>query len=120
MMQRDNSLTNCGEGTILCDCDASCASHYSGYLLADEHGIRRPKMRTHRAKFLSAAVIAAGLIATVAIARTVHTNPHAAGTQVSHSSAAHGPMSQAPRNGAIVCGMANASDCEKIGPLLPM
>ena len=77
-------------------------------------------MKTHRTKFLSAAVIAAGLIATVAIARTVHTHPHAAGTQVSHSSAARGAMSPAPRNGAIVCGMANASDCEKIGPLLPM
>jgi hypothetical protein len=120
MMQRDNSLTNCGEGAILGDCDASYALQYSGYLLADKYGIRRPKMKTHRTKFLSAAVIAAGLIATVAIARTVHTHPHAAGVQVSHSGAAHGPMSQAPHNEAIVCGMANASDCEKIGPLLPM
>ena len=78
-------------------------------------------MKTHRTKFLSAAVIAAGLIATVTVARTVHT--HQATAQFSHGrqmSTAPGSMSQAPRNGAIVCGMANTSDCEKIGPLLPM
>ena len=78
-------------------------------------------MKTHKTKLLSVAVIAAGLIATVAIARTVHT--HQTPAQLSHAremSAAHSPVSPAQRNGAIVCGMANASDCEKIGPLLPM
>ena len=78
-------------------------------------------MKTYKTRFLSVAVIAAGLIATVAIARTVHT--HQTPAQLSHArdmSAAHDPMSQAPRTGVIVCGMANASDCEKIGPLLPM
>ena len=78
-------------------------------------------MKTHKTRFLSAAVIAVGLIATVAVARTVHTRQTPA--QPSHAremSAAHGPMSPALRNGVIVCGMANASDCEKIGPPLPM
>ena len=78
-------------------------------------------MKTHKTKLLSVAVIAAGLIATVAIARTVHT--HQTPAQLSYTrdmSAAHGAMSPAPRTGVIVCGMANAADCEKIGPLLPM
>lgn len=78
-------------------------------------------MKTHKTKFFSAAVIAAGLIATVAIARTVHTQQTPA--QISHAremSVAPGRTSPAPRNGVIVCGMANAADCEKLGPLLPM
>jgi hypothetical protein len=78
-------------------------------------------MKTHKNKFFSAAAIAAGLIATVAIAHTVNTHPTRA--QAPHAremSAAPGRMSTTPRNGSIVCGMAIAADCEKIGPLLPM
>ncbi len=44
-------------------------------------------MKTSKAKFLSAAVIAAALIATVAVARTVHTHVAAAGAQPAHTSA---------------------------------
>ncbi len=80
-------------------------------------------MKSRRMKFLSAAVIAATLIATVAIARTIHTHAAAAGAQPSHGSAmraAPGEMARSPRHGNIACGTMSYSDCEKLEMLLPM
>jgi hypothetical protein len=76
-------------------------------------------MTSRTVKFLSVAVTAAALIATVAVARTVHT--HAALTHASRDSAGAttGQMTPAPLHGIIACGMMNYSDCEKIEMLLP-
>jgi hypothetical protein len=71
-------------------------------------------MKTSKAKFLSAAVIAAALIATVAVARTVHTHVAMAGAQSAHNSAMgaarNDTMASSP-HGILACGMAINSDC---------
>ncbi len=80
-------------------------------------------MKTSNAKFLSAGVIAAALVATVAIARTVHTGPAAAGSEPArHStmSAAAGVMARSPLHGTIACGSMSYTDCEKLEQMLPM
>jgi hypothetical protein len=79
-------------------------------------------MISRKTKFLAAVAVA--FIATVAVARTVHTHvTPAAGAHVS-SGKVIGTMphpATAPhRNGIIVCGMALDSDCEKLETLLPM
>ncbi|HEY6861467.1 MAG TPA: hypothetical protein VI358_16990 [Pseudolabrys sp.] len=79
-------------------------------------------MISYKMKFLSAAVAVAALVATVAVARTVHT--HAVPTNQASRSKVIGtaPDQATPprRHGLIVCGMAIDSDCEKIETLLPM
>ena len=78
-------------------------------------------MKTHRTKFLSAAVIAAGLIATVAMpARSIRTRPAARHPQFSHSSAARGRDVAGPAQRGHRLRHGERADCEKIGPLLPM
>jgi hypothetical protein len=76
-------------------------------------------MISRKTKILSAAAIGVlALIATVAVARTVHT--HVISTD--HPSVSSGkvigtgpvPTAPARRHGIIVCGMAIDSDCEKI------
>ena len=83
------------------------------------------KMITRKAKFLSAAAAALALVATVSVARTVHT--HAVPTDPAHvttgkviGTAPTQTTTHAPRRGIIVCGMALDADCEKIETLLPM
>jgi len=80
-------------------------------------------MISHKAKFFSAAAAAVALIATVAVAHTVHT--HTAPANQAHTSA--GKVTSAPSAqttpapyGAIACGMALDADCEKLETLLPM
>jgi hypothetical protein len=80
-------------------------------------------MITRTVKIVSAAAIAAALIGTVAVSRTIHTRLAAAGAQPAHDSA----MAAAPRamtrpvlNGYIACGRLSYSECEKIETLLPM
>lgn len=82
-------------------------------------------MISRKPKFLSAAVGVAALIATVAVARTVHM--HTGPADPTHISAGRAiganPDQVVPshRNGILVCGMVtSASDCEKIEMLLPM
>ena len=79
-------------------------------------------MISRKMTFLSAAVAAAALIATMAVARTVHT--HAVPASQASSSKVIGTASDQAtpprRHGTIVCGMAIDSDCEKIETLLPM
>jgi hypothetical protein len=79
-------------------------------------------MISRKMKFLSAAVAVAALVATVAVARTVHT--HAVPTNQASRNKVIGtvPDQATPprRHGVIVCGMAIDSDCEKIETLLPM
>jgi hypothetical protein len=81
-------------------------------------------MITRKTKFFSAAGAAVALIATVAVAHTVHT--HTVPTDEAHISTGKviaTPPAQttpAPPHGAIVCGMALDSDCEKLETLLPM
>jgi hypothetical protein len=80
-------------------------------------------MKTPTAKFLSAAVIAAALIATVAIARTAHTHLAAAGAEPAHRGAvgaAAGEIAHSPRHGNIACGTMSYSDCDKLEQMLPM
>lgn len=79
-------------------------------------------MISRKAKFFSAAA-AVVLIATVAVAHTVHT--HTAPANQAHISA--GKVTSAPPAqttpapyGSIACGMALDADCEKLETLLPM
>jgi hypothetical protein len=80
-------------------------------------------MMSRKMKFLSAAVGAAALIATVALARAVHTQT-ASAHQVSGSDgkvigADPDQNIRSRRHGIVVCDMAtNASDCEKM--MLPI
>ena len=75
-------------------------------------------MLSRKTKFLSAAVGVVALIATVAVARTVHT--HAISTDQPRVSTdkvigtAPAQTTPARRHGIIACGMAIDSDCEKI------
>ena len=81
-------------------------------------------MISRKLKFLSAAVGAAVLIGTVAVAHTVHTHAVPADQAQVSSGKVIGtaPVQAAParRHGIIVCGMAIDSDCEKIETLMPM
>ena len=80
-------------------------------------------MMSRKIRLLSAAAGIAALLATVAVARTVHThgvpanNPVTAGKVIG---AAPAQTTPARRHGIIVCGMALDADCEKIETLLPM
>jgi hypothetical protein len=78
-------------------------------------------MISRKMKFLSAAVAVAALVATVAVARTVHTHAVPA-NHASNGNVGTAPDQTTPprRHGIIVCGMAIDSDCEKIETLLPM
>jgi len=81
-------------------------------------------MISRKMKFLSAAACVLALIATVAVARTVHTHALSADHPRVSSGKVIGsvPAQTTPprRHGIIVCGMAIDSDCEKIETLLPM
>jgi len=81
-------------------------------------------MTSKKTKFLSAAATAAVLIATVAVAHTVHNHASPAEpSQITAGKVVNTPPAQtapAPSHGAIVCGMALDSDCEKLETLLPM
>jgi hypothetical protein len=78
-------------------------------------------MISRKMKLLSAAVAVAALVATVAVARTVHTHAVPA-NHASNGNVGTAPDQTTPlrRHGIIVCGMAIDSDCEKIETLLPM
>ena len=79
------------------------------------------QMISRNTKFLSA--IAAALIATVAVARTIHTHVEPSGAHVTTGkviSTTPTPATSPHRHGIIVCGMALDSDCEKLETLLPM
>ena len=72
---------------------------------------------------LITAAAAVALLASVAVARTVHTHaPSAAGhaTSCKVTTPPAGQTASPHHRGAIVCGMANDSDCEKLEMLLPM
>jgi hypothetical protein len=77
-------------------------------------------MISRKMSFLSAAVAVAALIATVAVARTVHTHAVPANHASSSKVIGTAPATPPRRHGIIVCGMAIDSDCEKIETLLPM
>ncbi len=80
-------------------------------------------MMSRKIRLLSAAAGIAALLATVAVARTVHTNGVRANNPVSTGKVIGTAPSQATparRHGIIVCGMALDADCEKIETLLPM
>jgi hypothetical protein len=79
-------------------------------------------MVTRTVKIVSAAAIAAALIGTVAVSRTVHTGAATAGAQPTHDStigAVRGAMTRPALNGYIACGTMSYSDCQKIETLLP-
>jgi hypothetical protein len=77
-------------------------------------------MISRNAKFLSAIAIA--LIATVAVARTIHTHVAPSGAQVTSGKVigTTPPQMSPHREGIIVCGMALDANCEKLESLLPM
>jgi len=80
-------------------------------------------MISRKIRLLSAAAVVAALIATVAVARTVHTHVVPANPPVTTGKVTGTPPAQAVparRHGIIVCGMALDGDCEKIETLLPM
>jgi hypothetical protein len=81
-------------------------------------------MTSNKTKFLSAAATAAVLLATVAVAHTVHNRTAPADQpQITTGKVVNTPSAQtapAPSHGVIVCGMALDSDCEKLETLLPM
>jgi len=77
-------------------------------------------MMSRNLKSLSA--IAVALIATVAVARTIHTHVVPSGTHFTSGkvSGTTPPQTLPPRHGTIVCGMALDANCEKLETLLPM
>ncbi len=80
-------------------------------------------MSSRTLKFVSAAAFAVALIATVAVARTVHTRTTAAGAQPAQDSAMSAAPAAMPRpalDGFIACGTLSNSECETLGKLLPM
>jgi hypothetical protein len=77
-------------------------------------------MISRNAKFLSAIAIA--LIATVAVARTIHTHVAPSGAHLTSGKVigTTSPHMSPHREGNIVCGMALDANCEKLENLLPM
>ncbi|MFZ0672487.1 MAG: hypothetical protein WBW13_19830 [Pseudolabrys sp.] len=79
-------------------------------------------MISRNIKFISGAAVIA-LLATVAVARTVHTHAPSASAHATTGKVIGTPANQSAspyRHGVIVCGMAIDSDCEKLEMLLPM
>ena len=78
-------------------------------------------MISRKIRFITAAATLA-LLASVAVARTVHTHtPNAAHVTSGKVTTQPSDQTASPhRHGVIVCGMANDSDCEKLELLLPM
>jgi len=79
-------------------------------------------MISRKIRFITAATVLA-LLASVAVARTVHTHAPTASQATSGKVVTGTPTNQSAsphRHGVIVCGMANDSDCEKLEMLLPM
>ncbi|HZT27694.1 MAG TPA: hypothetical protein VFA57_18535 [Pseudolabrys sp.] len=74
---------------------------------------------THKNKIVSAAAVAAVLLATVAVARTVHT--HANAPQTVQRNGAAGPADSGPAIGPhnFACGLPQASDCQKVETWFP-
>jgi hypothetical protein len=81
-------------------------------------------MTSNKTKFLSAAATAAVLIATVAVAHTLHIHTVPADqAHITTGKVVGTPPPQTtptPPHGVIACGMALDSDCEKLETLLPM
>src|SRR5262249_4284127 len=80
------------------------------------------KMISRKIRFITAATVLA-LLASVAVARTVHTHAPTTASQATSGKVTGTPTNQSAsphRHGVIVCGMANDSDCEKLEMLLPM
>ena len=72
---------------------------------------------------LITAAAAVALLASVAVARTVHTHAPSTAANATSGKVITPPAGQTAsphHRGAIVCGMANDSDCEKLEMLLPM
>ncbi len=83
-------------------------------------------MISGKPRFLSAAVLAVALLATVAVARTVHThaapadqatNSSTIGAEPGHADL--GQIAPARQHRTIACPLANESDCQRIEMLLP-
>ena len=74
---------------------------------------------TSTMKILSVTAVAAALLATVAVARTVHT--HVAAVQATSGQAIATLPHSAPfvRHDNFACALASAAECEKIEMLLP-
>jgi hypothetical protein len=80
-------------------------------------------MISRTVEIVSAAAIAAALIGTVAVSRTVHTRPTATDARPTHDStigAVRGALTRPALNGYIACGTLSYSDCEKLETMLPM
>jgi hypothetical protein len=76
------------------------------------------QMISKNAKFLSAVALA--LIATVAVARTIHTHVAPSDAYVTTGKVIGTTPAQPPPQGIMVCGMALDANCEKLEILLPM
>lgn len=75
-----------------------------------------------KTKYLSAALAAVAVVATVAVARTIHS--HAVSTE--RATVGSGVMSAAPEptmpgelHGIVACGFATGLDCDQVEQLLP-
>jgi len=80
-------------------------------------------MISRKNKLLAAAAGMVALIATVAVARTVHTHTNVATpAQVSGKVTGTTPAQTTPlaHHGILTCGMALDSDCEKFETFMPM
>jgi hypothetical protein len=75
-------------------------------------------MISRKTKLLSTAIAAVALIATVAVASTVHTRMQASNGDV--VGAVPGQFAAFPQHGVVACGMTSRSDCETIKMMLPM
>jgi hypothetical protein len=95
----------------------SCAMQKTGYVGCGTNGYLVITMISKNAKFLSAAL---ALIATVAVARTIHTHVAPSDAHVTTGKVIGTTPAQTAPQGIMVCGMALDANCEKLETLLPM
>ena len=89
----------------------------TGYVGGGTNGYMVITMISKNAKFLSAAL---ALIATVAVARTIHTHVAPSDAHVTTGKVIGTTPAQTPPQGIMVCGMALDANCEKLETLWPM
>ena len=78
-------------------------------------------MTSRKMKILSATVGAVALVATVAVAHTVHTHIPPASQAHASKTIVPGDIAPSQRHGIITCGTTtSASDCERLEMTLPM
>jgi hypothetical protein len=88
--------------------------------LAQETDSRGKKIMSSTVKIFSAAIIAVALVATVTVARTLHTHEDVAGAHHPVSTVGAAPRHAAPSaQHGVACGMTLGTTCGQIETWLP-